>query len=131
MSVLSVVTLKGDRDQVVTHYAAVELEAEQDSRISHTWATIDDGVVVADWWESEDDLHEFVNKLQQQGREDKRGQVEVFEVHTASPPRGALRGEPVENGRPAAMPPATHEQSRAPEQDYEDAFDSVLKLFGG
>jgi hypothetical protein len=58
MSVLSVVTLKGDPDRVVTYYGAVELEIAKESRISHTWATLNDGVVVADWWESEDDLHD-------------------------------------------------------------------------
>jgi hypothetical protein len=130
MSVLSVVTLRGDPEQVVTYYGAVELETAKESRISHTWATVDDGVVVADWWESEDALQSFVEKLQlRQGMEDDQGKVEVLEVHTASPPRGDLRRGRGGNERPhAAVRSAWPEEGEA-SAEAEDGFDAVLKLF--
>jgi hypothetical protein len=130
MSVLSVVTLKGDPDQVVTYYGAVELETAKESRISHTWATLNDGVVVADWWESEDDLHRFVKKLQlHEGVEVKQGQVEVLEVHTASRPRGDLgRGRSGKEQAQAAVPSAWREEREA-SVEAEDGFDAILKLF--
>jgi hypothetical protein len=128
MSVLSVVTLKGDPERVVTYYGAVELESAKESRISHTWATVDDGVVVADWWESEDDLHSFIEKLQlRQGIDDKQGHVEVLEVHTASPPRGDLqRGRGGREQAQAVTPSDWPEREATAE---EDGFDAVLRLF--
>jgi hypothetical protein len=128
MSVLSVVTLKGDPERVVNYYGAVELESAKESRISHTWATVDDGVVVADWWDSEDDLHSFIEKLQlRQGIDDKQGHVEVLEVQTASPPRGDLqRGRGGREQAQAVAPSGWREKEATAE---EDDFDAVLRLF--
>jgi hypothetical protein len=127
MSVLAVITLKGDPRRLVSEYEKMsefDLVEQSHGPISHSWTRVEDGMVIADWWDSEEGLHSFIEKLQVE-TEVPDPEVQLFTVRPASqshagsgPKRGAPRTEP----RPPAGP-------WVPVANGADDFDAVLDLF--
>jgi hypothetical protein len=127
MSVLAVITLKGDPRRLVSEYEKMsefDLVEQSHGPISHSWTRVEDGMVIADWWDSEEGLHSFIEKLQVE-TEVPDPEVQLFTVHPASqshggsgPERGARR---TEERRPAGP--------WVPVDNGADDFDAVLDLF--
>jgi hypothetical protein len=127
MSVLAVITLKGDPRRLVSEYekmSEIDLVEQSHGPISHSWTRVEDGMVIADWWDSEEGLHSFIERLQVE-TEVPDPEVQLITVRPGSHSpggsdrrRGARRAE---ERRPAGP--------WVPAANGADDFDAVLDLF--
>jgi ketosteroid isomerase-like protein len=97
MSVLVLFRWKGDPDHLLASYDRElqhPLPREQPRRQSHTCARADDGMVIVDVWESEDDFRtmtanpEFQQNLRNSGTPEPDG-LDVWPVHASIPSEDA------------------------------------------
>jgi steroid delta-isomerase-like uncharacterized protein len=97
MSVLVLFRWKGDPDRLLASYDRElqhPLPREQPRRQSHTCARADDGMVIVDVWESEDDFRtmtadpEFQQNLRNSGTPEPDG-LDVWPVHASIPSKEA------------------------------------------
>ncbi len=93
MAVLVLFKWEGDPDE---HLAAYDRELahpvprDQPRRISHTCARGDDGIVIVDVWESEEDFYKMMNdpvfqSPEAAGWQPKPQVLEIYEVHNTIP----------------------------------------------
>jgi quinol monooxygenase YgiN len=64
MAVLALITMKGDPDDLLDRYdrsAAEVTEVEEDGLILHSIAPTDEGVVMADVWDSRETLEKYMS----------------------------------------------------------------------
>jgi len=134
MSVLAVITLKGDPERLVNEFEKMsEFNLAEEARgpISHSWTRVEDGMVIANWWDSEEGLRTFIDKLQlPPGSVETQAPEPEIQVVTV---RDALRPQGETASRDAFHPFGSQgrQVQGMPHGDDGDDFDSVLKLFDG